>query len=305
MTLPYRFGSAYSGSAKNFNTQLQANFDALIGGTSSFTTVDIAPPAMTATQGLTINMTGLAPYAPATQFALDNTAWNYAVIGDYSDQFAYGVNVLMGLNGTAWARTPFIQKTALGASIFINGTPIEANNQVVALAGAASVNVPSNGSDVFGANISSICGAAGTARTLIGCELDLGNSGTVTSGIVGVQVAISGANSSGTDVCYVVSGGAVAWDFGYYFHSSVIKSTGTAMGSGANTISCANGVDFTNFTFSGSAFKGGGWSVDGNGNMHLNMTNLINAVNDGAAAGAGASVGQVYRNGSVLMVRVA
>jgi hypothetical protein len=32
--------------------------------------------------------------------------------------------------------------------------------------------------------------------------------------------------------------------------------------------------------------------------------NLVNAANDGAAAAAGVSVGNMYRNGSVLMVRV-
>lgn len=46
------------------------------------------------------------------------------------------------------------------------------------------------------------------------------------------------------------------------------------------------------------------FTLDASGNMHLNMATLINAVDDAAAATAGATVGQVYRNGSVLMVRV-
>lgn len=37
----------------------------------------------------------------------------------------------------------------------------------------------------------------------------------------------------------------------------------------------------------------------------LNISLLVNAVNDAAAAAAGVSVGGMYRNGSVLMVRVA
>lgn len=32
--------------------------------------------------------------------------------------------------------------------------------------------------------------------------------------------------------------------------------------------------------------------------------NLVNAANDAAAAAAGVSIGQTYRNGSILMVRV-
>lgn len=46
------------------------------------------------------------------------------------------------------------------------------------------------------------------------------------------------------------------------------------------------------------------WEVDFAGNMILHMATLINAVNDAGAQAAGAVVGQVYRNGSVLMVRV-
>lgn len=37
----------------------------------------------------------------------------------------------------------------------------------------------------------------------------------------------------------------------------------------------------------------------------LDISALVNAVNDAAAASAGVPVGGMYRNGSVLMVRVA
>ena len=37
----------------------------------------------------------------------------------------------------------------------------------------------------------------------------------------------------------------------------------------------------------------------------LNLVGLINAVDDVAAASAGVPIGGMYRNGSVLMVRVA
>lgn len=79
---------------------------------------------------------------------------------------------------------------------------------------------------------------------------------------------------------------------------------GTLFGTiGAATV--ANGIDFSSYTITGNFLNGAGWSVDGAGDMHLNMTNLKNAANDGAAAALGVVVGQVYRNGSVLMVRVA
>lgn len=44
--------------------------------------------------------------------------------------------------------------------------------------------------------------------------------------------------------------------------------------------------------------------LSGNFANPLNMTALTNAANDAAAAAAGVGVGQVYRNGSVLQVRV-
>ena len=36
----------------------------------------------------------------------------------------------------------------------------------------------------------------------------------------------------------------------------------------------------------------------------LSLTNLVNAVDDAAAETAGGAIGQLYRNGSILMVRV-
>ena len=38
--------------------------------------------------------------------------------------------------------------------------------------------------------------------------------------------------------------------------------------------------------------------------MALQLGNLVNAANDATAAAAGVAVGQLYRNGSVLMIRV-
>jgi len=39
--------------------------------------------------------------------------------------------------------------------------------------------------------------------------------------------------------------------------------------------------------------------------LNFNYANLKNATNDAAAATAGVAVGELYRNGSVLMVRIA
>lgn len=49
----------------------------------------------------------------------------------------------------------------------------------------------------------------------------------------------------------------------------------------------------------------GGISTDNVGNLFLDVVVLGNYANDGAAATGGVPVGGLYRNGSVLMVRVA
>ena len=49
----------------------------------------------------------------------------------------------------------------------------------------------------------------------------------------------------------------------------------------------------------------GGTAVDATGNLFLNSTTIGNYANDAAAATGGVAIGGVYRNGSILMVRVA
>lgn len=91
-----------------------------------------------------------------------------------------------------------------------------------------------------------------------------------------------------------------------------ISSTGTIIGTspsngGAVALEAANGIDFSAVAFSGFSIKMPSFWVNGAGFVStpgIVGLSLINAANDAAAAGAGVIVGQMYRNGSVLMVRV-
>lgn len=86
-----------------------------------------------------------------------------------------------------------------------------------------------------------------------------------------------------------------------------IASNGTMIGTQASVLAtpppqtAANGVDFSAVTFSGSAFKSTGFSVDGSGNV---LPHLLNAANDAAAASAGVPLGALYRNGNAVQIRL-
>jgi hypothetical protein len=86
-----------------------------------------------------------------------------------------------------------------------------------------------------------------------------------------------------------------------------IDAAGTLIGTQASVLptpparAAANGVDFSLVTFSGAAFKSTGFVVDGNGRVTVH---LDNAANDAAAATAGTGLNQLYRNGSIIQVRL-
>lgn len=111
-----------------------------------------------------------------------------------------------------------------------------------------------------------------------------------------------------------VSGG-VGMDYGIVFSTPLgwwpIKTTGTLIGAPYSENAslppgpakqAAYGIDFSPVTFSTGFLKSTGFLVDGSGRM--NVTAWGNYANDAAAAAGGVPVTGVYRNGSVLMVRV-
>lgn len=93
-----------------------------------------------------------------------------------------------------------------------------------------------------------------------------------------------------------------------------IASTGTIIGAtdptGSPAKTAAYGVDFSLVTFSTAAFKSTGFQVNGSGD--LTAAKLFSTVlqssttyaNDAAASAGGVAVGQFYRNGSVVQIRI-
>lgn len=99
-------------------------------------------------------------------------------------------------------------------------------------------------------------------------------------------------------------------EFGSYAHPWPIGPDGTLIYAWARQVGgsspsvALNGVDFSNVTFQagGCAYKSPGFCVDPAG--QINIPTMINAANDAAAAAAGVAIGQLYRNGSIVQIRV-
>lgn len=68
------------------------------------------------------------------------------------------------------------------------------------------------------------------------------------------------------------------------------------------TINANWGIDFRQVTFASGFIASNGFSVDGSGRVTLTVRGSY--ANDAAAAAGSVAVGELYRNGSVLMIRV-
>ncbi|HSW91840.1 MAG TPA: hypothetical protein VLG09_04295 [Candidatus Saccharimonadales bacterium] len=126
----------------------------------------------------------------------------------------------------------------------------------------------------------------GSSNNFIGIDL------VFNSGEIGVNPNIDSGCAA-----LIRNAGSSAWDVGFGFTDNSVKSTliqenGNATRLWLSTGTHVDGFDLSGATFSGSQFK-------------FAMSSLENAVNDAAAAGLGVPVSGIYRNGSILMVRVA
>ena len=192
--------------------------------------------------------------------------------------------------------------------------------QATANSNAGGTAIATNGS-VFGANvIAQIKTGATYFNSVIGAEVDIVAKESVLDKIGLALVPWVGDTTSGsrTDALLVFGrnvSSSVGMDYGAVFGSPLgwwpIKSTGTLIGAPYSENAslppgpakqAAYGIDFSPVTFSTGFLKSTGFLVDGSGRM--NVTAWGNYANDAAAAAGGVPVTGVYRNGSVLMVRV-
>ena len=185
---------------------------------------------------------------------------------------------------------------------------------------AGGTAITTNGS-VFGTNvIAQIKTGATYFNSVIGAEIDIVAKEAVLDKIGLAIVPWVGDTTSGsrTDAMLVFGrnvSSSVGMDYGAVFGSPLgwwpIKTTGTLIGAPYSENAslppgpakqAAYGIDFSPVTFSTGFLKSTGFLVDGSGRM--NVTAWGNYANDAAAAAGGVPVTGVYRNGSVLMVRV-
>lgn len=269
-------------------------------------------------------------------FSSGETTLNYVAIdADTIDTVSGGGSGLLAGFGVGHAVGAGATGGRVAMSSFLNvGGAISAgvgtSSFLVSTAGFAQASASAGGTagfgnargNLFGANFSTqlLSGAGLHWNSLVGVEINVGTP-TGTSAIykVGMQVVQWGtdavAGSAGTDAAYSIisqtSAGVIGWDIGLTFGHSLgwwgMKSTSTLIGTtpgiaAGPAYAAAWGVDFSAVTFSGGFLKSSGFEVDGSGRAKL--TAWGNYANDAAAAAGGVPVNGVYRNGSVLQVRV-
>ena len=260
---------------------------------------------------------------PYHQIAVDSDTVNAA--GRGSSAFGIGHTVSAGARGGRTAFGSFlnivgaITADSSGAgSFYVAGATF---SQASASAGGA-VGVGNQRGNLFGFNASArlLSGAGLYWDSVVGGEVNVGTpAGTQVNYKVGWQIVqwsddtVRGAAAIDSGLVFTAQPSAVVvgWDrgitfghpFGHWPMASTSTIIGTATGfSGSPAYAAAWGVDFSAVTFSGGFLKSSGFEVDGSGRAKL--TAWGNYANDAAAAAGGVPVTGVYRNGSVLMVRV-
>jgi hypothetical protein len=182
-------------------------------------------------------------------------------------------------------------------------------------------SVPDSRGAVLGINPLAQLGSGATYfQGLAAAEFNVnamaGSSVQYKTGISIIQGGGSAVQGSAHDIAMLIcsnpdGGTAAGWKYGLSFGTPLgwwnIDPTGTLIGAmtpslaGGPAYQAAWGIDFSAVTFSGGLIRGPGFSVDGAGRV---SPLLFNAANDAAAAAGGVPVGAMYRNGSVVMVRV-
>lgn len=142
-------------------------------------------------------------------------------------------------------------------------------------------------------------------------------TGTSSRFVFGATIAgFNSVRGSAADAALEIGGGDagggfthVGWKHGILFtdihDGDPFASDSTILGAywetgSARTIT--HGIDLSGFAFSGKAWQSPGMSIDGSG--YIIATVRGNFANDAAAAAGGVPVGELYRNGSVVQIRV-
>ena len=258
----------------------------------TFAGITLSPTASTTNQALVTSQTpsgtSVAPNTPTTlypnasTFSLNSMAiaseavqlnTSSGAVNGFSIVDSYGGSSVVGNRQGLYVQGDLTAASGNTAGNYVAGTFFQ---------GAGSNDGGGSGTErgsFFGLNPVAYAYAAAThIQELAGMEVNVGaQTGSAMVGKVGLsvtQLATDAVQGTTTDAAIWVANqsGAVGWKDGLLFDATTaapFTSGATVIASrGSNTLT--NGVDFSSFTFTGSAFKSTGFSVDGSGNLAAN-----------------------------------
>jgi len=286
----------YDSVAKTFFQVPLSAVGSIVGNS---TPLVISPPANSTTQGLLINQSISGSTFPG--FAGGSGTSSTAMDGIFipSDNGAVGAGILydfeivhiFGGSAATGGRVPifgWLVQTAITNASNTNRNYTGGSSISDTRTGDGGTNTGAGALGAyFGANPQVRVSAAATNLFVAsGAEVDnYGATGGTAKYNWGVNIAnftqVVGASSDAGLVFYTggatgVYGPGLGWKQGISFAETAanglppIASSGTVIGTHLETLGTFNvthGVDFTGFTFSGSAFKSNGFSVDGTGGI--------------------------------------
>lgn len=221
-------GSANAGGSFNFN--LISSIDNVVGGATPTVTFGVYNTVHSAATGSHITLEAVANVTQAQSIVPPGMS----VVATWPLAQA-SVNMGGSDNGTN-----------------ASGKLFASNPQVVARAGATFL------AEIVGVEIDVSCLTGASTKNKIGLNVTtLGSDAVAGSSIDAAVVIGSVAGSPKWSDAFLLSS---------YNGASPINSAGSVMRADIAS-SCANGIDLSNFTFSGYAFKSYGFSVDGVGKV--------------------------------------
>lgn len=274
-------------SAAGIGTEDTPTFTGLVltGALAAASALDINPTANSTAMGLDIDQTGpISGGSLGTVFYFNDILVNSDQAQVTSTAYALAARYGFGGANLRGQRTALLGQAVLHT---ISGNTDESLRHYVGVSGEAQASVGDGGTDTGSGAQGSILGLYGSAILAAGATnlrgnigLEVNNAVRATASVkdnIGIRIcpwadhAVSGAvMDAAMQIC--AQSGAKEWTgYGIVFDTNssgteadLFGASATLIGSiGSDTL--LNGVDISSFTFTGSAFKSNGFSVNGSG----------------------------------------
>lgn len=244
--------------------------------------------------------------------------YQVAAIGSVAaNMHVFTASATMG-TGASGAYTALFGQTTVAGTGITNANAVGGQLGTVATANAGGTSLAPSGR-AYGLYAQTGLNTGATFWALAsGGEIDIGvQTGASAAEVDGLSLVLVGSHAThgamnrDSGLVFGSANPSTGWDYAIRFGgteaTSPFMSTASLLWVG-RPMTLAYGMDASNATFTAGFLKSTGFLVDGSGNASVNSIKLpllTNAANDAAAASAGVVVGQFYRNGSVVMQRVA